>query len=131
MGDGATVREVDLGRMTTAVTVERGATQGRVADVRSYSARPPAAKVLQRRDMAVHPAAHASRTTELLIRSLDVVGSLAGLIVASPVILLTSLVIGITAGRPIFYRQERVGLRGKLFTVYKFRTMINEAEKHV
>jgi len=73
----------------------------------------------------------ASWTTELLIRLLDVVGALAGLILASPVILVTVLLIRVTAGKPVFFRQERVGLRGKLFTLYKFRTMINDAEKHV
>jgi lipopolysaccharide/colanic/teichoic acid biosynthesis glycosyltransferase len=89
------------------------------------------AKGLQRVEAEASPAARISRTTELLIRGLDVVGSLAGLILASPVIALTSFVIRITAGKPVFFRQERVGLQGEMFTLYKFRTMINEAEKHV
>jgi lipopolysaccharide/colanic/teichoic acid biosynthesis glycosyltransferase len=66
-----------------------------------------------------------------LIRILDVTGSLVGLILASPIILATAFLIWITAGRPVFFRQERVGLRGELFILYKFRTMINDAEKHV
>jgi len=67
----------------------------------------------------------------MLIRGLDIAGALAGLILALPVILVTALLIRITAGKPVFFRQERVGLGGRLFTLYKFRTMINEAEKHV
>ncbi|HSW01795.1 MAG TPA: sugar transferase [Sedimentisphaerales bacterium] len=80
---------------------------------------------------AAIPATQVSPTTERLIRGLDVVGSLAGLVLASPVILPTAILIRITAGKPVFFRQERVGLRGRPFTLYKFRTMINEAEKHV
>jgi len=87
--------------------------------------------VFHRADADVHPLVETSRTTELLIRILDVAGSLAGLILASPVILATAFLIWITAGRPVLFRQERVGLRGEPFILYKFRTMINDAEKHV
>jgi lipopolysaccharide/colanic/teichoic acid biosynthesis glycosyltransferase len=72
-----------------------------------------------------------SRAAELSIRFLDVAGSLAGLALASPVIVWAVILIRITAGKPVFFRQERVGLRGKLFTLYKFRTMVNDAEKHL
>ncbi len=69
--------------------------------------------------------------TELLIRLLDIVGSLVGLVLALPVIVLAAMLIGITSGRPVLFRQERVGLRGRCSLLYKFRTMINDAEKQV
>jgi len=131
MGDGASVREMSLGQMTTTVSVERGATQGRLSELRSHGGRSPAATVLQGGDGDARPMAEASRTTELLIRLLDISGSLAGLLLASPVIVLAAVCIRVTAGKPVLFRQERVGLKGKLFTLYKFRTMINDAEKHV
>lgn len=131
MGDGASVREMDLGRMTTAVSAKRGTGQGRISELQSFAGRSPAARVFHRADADVHPLVETSRTTELLIRILDVAGSLAGLILASPVILATAFLIWITAGRPVLFRQERVGLRGEPFILYKFRTMINDAEKHV
>lgn len=131
MGDGASVREVEFGQMTTAATVERGTAQGRVSELRPCAVCPPLGKPLGRFNVAVCPAAQTSRTTELLIRLLDVVGSLAGLVFASPVLVLTVVLIRVTAGKPVLFRQERVGLRGRVFTLYKFRTMINDAEKHV
>jgi lipopolysaccharide/colanic/teichoic acid biosynthesis glycosyltransferase len=131
MGDGASIREMSLGRMTTTVAVDRGAPQGRISDLRSYSSQPPASTGAHRSAVNPRSVARTSRTTESLIRSLDVVGSLMGLILASPLIVVTAILIRITAGRPVLFRQERVGLRGELFALYKFRTMINEAEKHV
>jgi exopolysaccharide biosynthesis polyprenyl glycosylphosphotransferase len=61
-------------------------------------------------------------------RCLDVSGSLVGLIVLSPLLLVVSLLIWITSGRPIFYTQERVGQGGRLFRIWKFRSMRPDAE---
>lgn len=131
MSDGASVREMDLGQMTPTVSVDRGVMQGRLPEVRSYTSRSPVVEVFHRFDVDAHPVVETSRATELLIRFLDVTGSLAGLILASPVIVLAAALIRITAGGPVLFRQERVGLRGRLFTLYKFRTMINDAEKQI
>lgn len=73
----------------------------------------------------------APRTGEFLIRLLDVVGSLALLILSMPVMMISALLIRITSRGPVFYTQERVGQGGRLFTLYKLRTMIDDAEKHV
>lgn len=131
MGDGASVREMSSGQMTRTVSVERGATQGRISELRSHYARSPMAKALHGGGVSARPMAETSRTTELLIRILDISGSLAGLFLASPVIVLAAVFIRLTAGKPVLFRQERVGLKGELFTLYKFRTMINDAEKHL
>jgi lipopolysaccharide/colanic/teichoic acid biosynthesis glycosyltransferase len=45
--------------------------------------------------------------------------------------IVSALLIKITSSGPVFYQQERVGQGGKVFTLCKFRTMIDDAEKHV
>ncbi len=49
---------------------------------------------------------------------------------ALPIIALAALGVLIETGRPIFYTQERVGLRGRIFRVIKLRTMVKDAEKN-
>ncbi len=71
------------------------------------------------------------RAVELLIRLFDVVGSLMILLCAMPVMMVAGLLIKLTSRGPVLYRQERVGKGGAVFTLYKFRTMINDAEKYL
>lgn len=61
-------------------------------------------------------------------RSLDFVGAIVGLILFSPVIFVAALVIKMSDGGPIFFRQSRVGLNGDFFVLYKFRSMVVNAE---
>lgn len=56
-------------------------------------------------------------------RFFDFLFSLLALIVLSPVILILSVLVLISSGRPVIFKQERVGYGNKLFTIYKFRTM--------
>lgn len=56
-------------------------------------------------------------------RSVDIVGSLVGLLIFSPVFLFASFLIKVTSRGPVFFRQERVGKGGRIFRIYKFRTM--------
>lgn len=60
-----------------------------------------------------------------LIRTLDFVLSLVALIVFSPIILVIMVIIAATMGRPVVFAQQRLGLNGEPFTVYKFRSMEN------
>jgi len=53
--------------------------------------------------------------------------ALAGLVVAAPVIALTGLGIAVFSGRPVFFRQQRVGQHGDTFNLYKLRTMTPSA----
>lgn len=63
-------------------------------------------------------------------RLFDIFASVFGLILVSPLMLMIALLIKVTSPGPIFYTQERVGLYGKTFKLYKFRTMIDGAEKY-
>jgi exopolysaccharide biosynthesis polyprenyl glycosylphosphotransferase len=65
----------------------------------------------------------------LLKRVLDIVGSVIGLILLSPVFLLIALAIKLDSPGPILYRGRRVGHKGRQFDCYKFRTMVLGADK--
>ncbi|MCI5902008.1 MAG: undecaprenyl-phosphate glucose phosphotransferase [Blautia sp.] len=56
-------------------------------------------------------------------RMMDIFGSIAAIIVASPVMLVVSILVKLTSPGPLIYRQERVGLHNKTFWMYKFRSM--------
>ena len=68
--------------------------------------------------------------SELCIkRAFDFVVSALGLIVLSPLFILVAIQVKYSSRGPVFYRQERIGLYGKSFCIYKFRTMIDHAEQ--
>ena len=56
-------------------------------------------------------------------RIVDIFGALFGIILFSPVMLITAILVKLTDGGPIIYSQERVGLHNKPFKMYKFRSM--------
>lgn len=62
-------------------------------------------------------------------RTLDVIASTLGLIILSPVFAVAAIGVKLSGPGPIIYRQERVGIHRKTFRIYKFRSMITEAEK--
>jgi len=64
----------------------------------------------------------------LFKRFLDVFVSLFVLVVTAPLIVVISILIKSTSKGPVIYLQKRVGRNGKIFTMYKFRTMVNDAE---
>lgn len=65
----------------------------------------------------------------LIKRLFDIIMSIVLLVVLSPVFLIVSLFIKADSKGPIFYRQERVTQYGKMFKIFKFRTMVVNADK--
>ena len=65
---------------------------------------------------------------EITKRIFDFIFSIIGLLILSPIILLLSLWIKLDSPGPVFFRQIRVGQHGKPFRIYKFRTMVPDAE---
>ncbi len=65
----------------------------------------------------------------LIKRIFDLCASILLLIVTFPIMLITMIIILLEDGKPIFYRQERIGRGGSIFSVIKFRSMRNDAEK--
>jgi len=62
-------------------------------------------------------------------RAVDIICALFGIIILSPVFLFTALLIKLTSPGKIMFVQERNGYKGKVFKLYKFRSMTNNAEK--
>lgn len=76
-------------------------------------------------DIPSHKLAHDIKTIG------DIVFSFIALVLLSPVLLLVAFLIKIDSKGPVFYKQERVGLRGRKFRLYKFRTMVVNAEEQL
>jgi exopolysaccharide biosynthesis polyprenyl glycosylphosphotransferase len=67
--------------------------------------------------------------TGIVKRLIDITFSLVALTILMPIALIIAVLIKIDSTGPVFYSQTRTGLKGKVFKVYKFRTMIQDAEK--
>jgi exopolysaccharide production protein ExoY len=65
----------------------------------------------------------------LIKRSFDVVGSLAGLALLSPLFLMVALLVKLSDNGPIFYGHKRIGRGGRIFSCLKFRTMVPDGER--
>ena len=63
-------------------------------------------------------------------RTIDIVASAGGLSVLSPLFLLVAIAIKLNSPGPVFYRAQRVGKDGELFQLFKFRSMVADANKH-
>ncbi|MBR1451385.1 MAG: undecaprenyl-phosphate glucose phosphotransferase, partial [Lachnospiraceae bacterium] len=61
-------------------------------------------------------------------RLVDIVGSAVGIVLASPIMIVSAILIKATSDGPVIFSQERVGLHNKPFKMYKFRTMIEQTE---
>jgi sugar transferase (PEP-CTERM system associated) len=70
-----------------------------------------------------------SRVQTALKRAIDIVGAGVGLIVALPVMAAVAAAVRLSSGGGVMYHQSRVGLRGRVFTVHKFRSMRADAER--
>lgn len=71
-----------------------------------------------------------SNWEKLVKRLMDIVVSLLGLILLSPVLAYIALRVRLSSKGPVFYSQERIGLNGKPFMIHKFRSMYQGAEKN-
>ena len=80
------------------------------------------------RGVAAISTARAWRWDRVAKRAVDFAAALVGLTMLTPLFLVVSALILLTTGRPIFYRQERVGQGGRLFKMFKFRSMRLDAE---
>lgn len=63
-------------------------------------------------------------------RMFDIIAALGGIIVFSPVIIVTALLVRIKLGKPIFFKQERIGKENKKFKIIKFRTMKDQYDSY-
>ncbi len=71
-----------------------------------------------------------SQFMDISKRAFDVLLAVLIMIIASPVMLLTAVAIYIESRGPVFYLQDRVGYKGRDFSIIKFRSMVKDAERH-
>ena len=71
-----------------------------------------------------------SRSLEAAKRAMDIMMSLIGIVLTAPIMLMVAALVRMTSPGPVVYQQQRVGKNGRVFTLYKFRSMRNDAEKH-
>jgi exopolysaccharide biosynthesis polyprenyl glycosylphosphotransferase len=69
-----------------------------------------------------------SKVYYALKRTIDIIGVAFGLIILSPVMVIAAVLIKLESSGPIIFSQKRVGLKGKTFDMYKFRSMVQDAE---
>lgn len=75
-------------------------------------------------------AAAVHNSSELVIkRAFDFIGALIGIILSVPIIIITAIPLLIESPGPLFFKQERVGMNGRVFKIYKLRSMYKDAEK--
>ncbi len=63
-------------------------------------------------------------------RAIDFFGALLALIVLSPVLCVLCILVHVKLGSPVLFKQQRPGKNGKIFTLYKFRTMTDECDEN-
>ncbi|SHK11196.1 Sugar transferase involved in LPS biosynthesis (colanic, teichoic acid) [Hathewaya proteolytica DSM 3090] len=61
-------------------------------------------------------------------RLVDIVGSIVGILLLSPVFFILAIIVKLDSKGPVFFAHKRLGYRGKIIKVYKFRTMVQDAE---
>lgn len=61
-------------------------------------------------------------------RLLDIIGSLVGIICLSPILVIVAILVRTKLGSPVLFRQERPGKNGKIFRMYKFRSMTDQRD---
>jgi lipopolysaccharide/colanic/teichoic acid biosynthesis glycosyltransferase len=95
-------------------------------ETHSIRTAPPAVAALP---VYVHTVAGPSAVYLTTKRLLDMAVSLALLAFLSPLFLIVAMCVKLTDGGPVFFRQKRVGLNGRVFDFFKFRSMIVDADK--
>lgn len=68
-------------------------------------------------------------SSRVLKRCIDIIGSIVGIILSAPIMLITAIAIKIDSKGPIIFKQKRIGLNGRGFYMYKFRSMCINAEE--
>jgi lipopolysaccharide/colanic/teichoic acid biosynthesis glycosyltransferase len=95
----------------------------------AVAGRPEGESLAERYAAIAH--AYEPRPIDRVLRGVDVVIAGSVVLVASPLLLLVAAAIRLTSGRPVFYRGARVGQAGRVYQMYKFRTLAPDAESRL
>jgi lipopolysaccharide/colanic/teichoic acid biosynthesis glycosyltransferase len=85
--------------------------------------------VLDPIELFLEPSTDKSHLNEIFIRALDITGSFLMLLLTAPILAVCAILIKLTSAGPVLYKQYRVGECGRIFTLYKLRTMVKDAEQ--
>jgi exopolysaccharide biosynthesis polyprenyl glycosylphosphotransferase len=91
---------------------------------------PPRVRYFATREALTFAPVHHDALQLSIKRGIDLIGAATGLILAAPVIALAAIAIKLDSAGPVFFKQVRSGLYGRSFTMYKLRTMVDDAEAH-
>ncbi len=100
-----------------------------LSDLFNLQQRPPMAEEFEGSPLITHYSGVEEGWPTVIKRALDIVISLTALIVLAPLLLMTAILIKLTSHGPVLFVQERIGFNKRPFAIYKFRTMVIDAEK--
>jgi len=83
----------------------------------------------QKSKFAVISINNQSKMTLILKRAIDILGSIVGLVISIPIVAIVAIPLKLESKGPLFFKQQRVGKNGRIFTMYKLRSMYNDAEQ--
>lgn len=126
-GREAYLRKLLSGQDSIPVSMSRGTYPDRVFETLMAENGDSAQTRLIFPDVAAKPAGFGYR----LKRSVDVAGALTGIILFSPVLLFTAIAVKLTSPGPVFFTQARLGRNGVPFVLYKFRSMVCDADDRI
>lgn len=81
-------------------------------------------------NIPVRPSGNRGIYRRFIKRPMDLILSLIGIIVLSPVLIIVAILVRTKLGSPVIFKQERPGYNEKIFTMYKFRTMTDERDEN-
>jgi exopolysaccharide biosynthesis polyprenyl glycosylphosphotransferase len=102
-----------------------------LSDLFNLKTRPPMAEDFEGSRLITHSGSIEKGWPTVIKRALDFSISFVLLVFLSPLLLITALLIKLTSPGPVFFVQKRVGFNKRTFTIFKFRTMVIDAEKRL
>ena len=101
----------------------------RLPEAAAASGRPEGESLAERFAAMAH--AYEPRSVDRVLRALDILIAGSVLVLTSPLLLVFALLIRVTSGSPVLYRGARVGQAGRVYQMYKFRTLAPDAESRL
>jgi exopolysaccharide biosynthesis polyprenyl glycosylphosphotransferase len=119
----------DLASEVVAMCEQQGIVVRMLSDLFNLKHRPSKTEDFEGSPVITHYSGIVEGWPTTIKRSIDFMLSLLLLIAVTPVLVLTAILIKLTSPGPVFFVQRRIGLNKRVFHIYKFRTMVADAEK--
>ncbi len=119
----------DLASSVAAMCEQQGIILRVLSDLFNLKQNVPSVEEIDRATLVAHSGALMDGWPLIIKRTLDFVLSLLLLIALAPALVATAIAIKLTSPGPVFFRQKRIGLNKRIFNIYKFRTMVVDAEQ--